>query len=150
MCCFVKKPISLCEYEWYVRSSACETYTCMCVCQGTSSADQPGTSARVCLRGGLPMALPARHCHQPVIDSPDKRRGSLQILPAHVTLNACLCARGSQRTAPMHVTLTLSASYRGERRGKDAVSEMKDCLKYKMDLEDRVRVMGQIFRMKPR
>lgn len=106
----------------------------MCVSTGTSSADQPGTSARVCLRAGLPVALPARRCHQPVIDSSDKRRGSLQILPAHVTLSACLCVRGSQRTLPMHVTLTLSASYhRGG--GKDAVSEMKDRLKYKMDLE---------------
>lgn len=128
----------------------------MCVCQqGTSSADQSGTSARVCLRAGLPVALPARHCHQPVIDSSDKRRGSLQILPAHVTLNACLCARGSQRALPMRVTLTLSASFRGERRGKDAVSEMKDRLKYETDLErggrpSRGVVMGQNFRKKQR
>lgn len=85
---------------------------------------------------GLPVALPARRCHQPLIDSSDKRGGRLQILPAHVTLNMRVCMRGSLRTLPMYVTLTLSASYQSEReREREAVSGMKDCRKPEREVE---------------
>ncbi len=90
------------------------------------------------LRVGLPVALPARRCHQPLIDSSDKQGGRLQILPAHVTLNMCVCMRGSLRTLPMYVTLTLSASYQSERereREREAVSGMKDCRKPEREVE---------------